>query len=69
MKGRIEHNAYYKALCQLTDEYAGAGSCVKIYEAMVALQANYVQKDGPYAAHNDSVLVAQAEKLSASAKR
>lgn len=62
VKGRIEHNAYYKALCQLTDEYAGAGSCVKIYEAMVALQANYVQKDGPYAAHNDSVLVAQAEK-------
>lgn len=62
VKGRIEHNAYYKALCQLTDEYAGAGSCVKIYEAMVALQANYVQDDGPYAAHNDSVLVAQAEK-------
>lgn len=62
VKGRIEHNAYYKALCQLTDEYAGAGSCVKIYEAMVALQANYVQKDGPYAAHNDSVLMAQAEK-------
>lgn len=62
VKGRIEHNAYYKALCQLTDEYAGAGSCVKIYEAMVALQADYVQKDGPYAAHNDSVLVAQAEK-------
>lgn len=62
VKGRIEHNAYYKALCQLTDEYAGAGSCVKIYEAMVALQANYVQEDGPYAAHNDSVLVAQAEK-------
>ena len=62
VKGRIEHNAYYKALCQLTDEYAGAGSCVKIYEAMVALQTNYVQKDGPYAAHNDSVLVAQAEK-------
>ncbi|WP_337666744.1 alpha-2-macroglobulin family protein [Prevotellamassilia timonensis] len=62
VKGRIEHNAYYKALCQLTDEYAGAGSCVKIYEAMVALQANYVQDDGPYAAHNDSVLMAQAEK-------
>lgn len=62
VKGRIEHNAYYKALCQLTDEYAGADSCVKIYEAMVALQTNYVQKDGPYAAHNDSVLVAQAEK-------
>lgn len=62
VKGRIEHNAYYKALCQLTDEYAGAGSCVKIYEAMVALQTNYVQDDGPYAAHNDSVLVAQAEK-------
>lgn len=62
VKGRIEHNAYYKALCQLTDEYAGVGSCVKIYEAMVALQTNYVQKDGPYAAHNDSVLVAQAEK-------
>lgn len=62
VKGRIEHNAYYKALCQLTDEYAGADSCVKIYEAMVALQANYVQKGGPYAAHNDSVLVAQAEK-------
>lgn len=62
VKGRIEHNAYYKALCQLTDEYAGAGSCVKIYEAMVALHANYVQKDRPYAAHNDSVLMAQAEK-------
>lgn len=62
VKGRIEHNAYYKALCQLTDEYAGAGSCVKIYEAMVTLQANYVQDDGPYAAHNDSVLMAQAEK-------
>ena len=62
VKGRIEHNAYYKALCQLTDEYAGADSCVKIYEAMVALQTNYVQKDGPYAAHNDSVLMAQAEK-------
>lgn len=62
VKGRIEHNAYYKALCQLTDEYAGADSCVKIYEAMVALQANYMQEDGPYAAHNDSVLVAQAEK-------
>lgn len=62
VKGRIEHNAYYKVLCQLADEYAGAGSCVKIYEAMVALQANYVQKGGPYAAHNDSVLVAQAEK-------
>lgn len=62
VKGRIEHNAYYKALCQLTDEYAGAGSCVKIYEAMVALQANYMQEDGPYAAHNDSVLMAQAEK-------
>lgn len=62
VKGRIEHNAYCKALCQLTDEYAGAGSCVKIYEAMVALQANYVQDDGPYAAHNDSVLMAQAEK-------
>ena len=62
VKGSIEHNAYYKALCQLTDEYAGAGSCVKIYEAMVALQANYVQDDGPYAAHNDSVLMAQAEK-------
>lgn len=62
VKGRIEHNAYYKALCQLTDEYAGAGSYVKIYEAMVALQTNYVQDDGPYAAHNDSVLVAQAEK-------
>lgn len=62
VKGRIEHNAYYKALCQLTDEYAGADSCVKIYEAMVALQANYVQDDGPYAAHNDSVLMAQAEK-------
>ena len=62
VKGSIEHNAYYKALCQLTDEYAGAGSCVKIYEAMVALQANYMQEDGPYAAHNDSVLVAQAEK-------
>lgn len=62
VKGSIEHNAYYKALCQLTDEYAGAGSCVKIYEAMVALQANYVQENGPYAAHNDSVLVAQAEK-------
>lgn len=62
VKGRIEHNTYYKALCQLTDEYAGAGSCVKIYEAMVALQANYVQDDGPYAAHNDSVLMAQAEK-------
>ena len=62
VKGSIEHNAYYKALCQLTDEYAGADSCVKIYEAMVALQANYVQDDGPYAAHNDSVLMAQAEK-------
>lgn len=62
VKGRIEHNAYYKALCQLTDEYAGAGSCVKIYEVMVALQANYMQEDGPYAAHNDSVLMAQAEK-------
>lgn len=62
VKGRIEHNAYYKALCQLTDEYAGAGSCVKVYEAMVALQANYVQENGPYAAHNDSVLVAQAER-------
>lgn len=62
VKGRIEHNAYYKALCQLTDEYAGADSCVKIYEAMVALQANYVQEGRPYAAHNDSVLVAQAEK-------
>ena len=62
VKGRIEHNAYYKALCQLTDEYAGADSCVKIYEAMVALQANYMQEDGPYAAHNDSVLMAQAEK-------
>lgn len=62
VKGRIEYNAYYKALCQLTDEYAGAGSCVKIYEAMVALQANYVQEYGPYAAHNDSVLVAQAER-------
>lgn len=62
VKGRIEHNAYYKALCQLTDEYAGADSCVKIYEAMVALQANYVQDDGPYAAHNDRVLMAQAEK-------
>lgn len=62
VKGRIEHNAYYKALCQLTDEYAGAGSCFKIYEAMVALQANYVQDNGPYAAHNDSVLMAQAEK-------
>lgn len=62
VKGRIEHNAYYKALCQLTDEYAGVGSCVKVYEAMVALQANYVQEYGPYAAHNDSVLVAQAEK-------
>lgn len=61
VKGRIEYNAYYKALCQLTDEYAGVGSCVKVYEAMVALQANYVQKDGPYAAHNDSVLMAQAE--------
>ena len=62
VKGCIEHNAYYKALCQLTDEYAGADSCVKIYETMVALQANYVQDDGPYAAHNDSVLMAQAEK-------
>lgn len=62
VKGRIEHNAYYKALCQLTDEYAGVGSCVKVYEAMVALQANYVQEYGPYAAHNDSVLVAQAER-------
>lgn len=62
VKGRIEHNAYYKALCQLTDEYAGADSCVKIYEVMVALQANYMQEDGPYAAHNDSVLMAQAEK-------
>lgn len=62
VKGSIEHNAYYKALCQLTDEYAGADSCVKIYEAMVALQANYVQEYGPCAAHNDSVLVAQAEK-------
>ena len=62
VKGQIEHNDYYKSLCQLASDYAGAKACVKVYEAMVAMQANYVREDGPYAAHNDSVLVAQAER-------